>query len=394
MDVFEGPYYRINKFLLTCLGQWPYQKTFQKRIIRTVLFIFSVSVIYPEILYMKASWGDMDAVIESASAFGVEVATGMKISNYIFNADKMKIIFNRIHEDWKVNMLGPQLAVLMKYADEGRQLTTFYTAYLYATLVAYLMFPLVPKFLDQFMDLNQTVPIIPFPIKYGDLDPNEYYIPMMIHSNCTALLLITTIVAMDSTYLVYVQHACGIFAAIGDRLEHLSDLSDYEELDELSAKKQEEATYREIISCVKLHSEAIEFADTLESTYVVIFFFVLGLSIFCMSLAGYQTLMNLDKPNEALRFATFTLAQVAHIFTLSYPGQKLIDHSERIHEWVYGSQWFKVSERCKRLLMIMMMRSIKPSNITAGGMYVMSFPNFSMVIQTSVSYFTVLTSFT
>ena len=51
--------------------------------------------------------------------------------------------------------------------------------------------------------------------------------------------------------------------------------------------------------------------------------------------------MHLDEPNEAIRFATFTLAQIAHMFYVSWPGQKLIDHSARIYEWALVHQYKK-----------------------------------------------------
>lgn len=76
--------------------------------------------------------------------------------------------------------------------------------------------PVTPKLMDVVMPLNTSRALIyPLPLSYGNINVDKYYIPIMIHADCGILIAITTIVAMDTTYTVYVQHACGLFAALG-----------------------------------------------------------------------------------------------------------------------------------------------------------------------------------
>lgn len=74
----------------------------------------------------------------------------------------------------------------------------------------------------------------------------------------------------------------------------------------------------------------------------------------------------------------------------------LISHISRIEIVLYFSfagNWYRAGKNSKNLLHMMIMRSRKPCKLTAGKIYLMSLENFSAVVKTSMSYFTVLLSF-
>ncbi|XP_043273905.1 odorant receptor 9a-like isoform X1 [Venturia canescens] len=283
--------------------------------------------------------------------------------------------------------------------------------------------PVVPKLMDVVNPINTSRPLIyPLPLSYGYINVDKYYIPIMIHADCAILIAITTIVAMDTTYTVYVQHACGLFAALGykpisilynaktknrytnmishvisvirDRLQKLIRSNEKKFVDTNNTRKMDRATYQAVVDCIEMHQGAIRFANAIESTHTIVLLLVIGVSVVSLSVSGYQVIMNFNKPSEAFRFAIFVLAQFFHLFYLSWPGQKLIDHSQRIHDLVYEAQWYETTPRSQKLILLMMMRSIEPCKLTAGKFFEMSFTSFSLIMRTSMSYFTVLTSFT
>lgn len=55
----------------------------------------------------------------------------------------------------------------------------------------------------------------------------------------------------------------------------------------------------------------------------------------------YQAVMNLDQPREALRIGLFFGAQKFHLFFISLPGQKLVDHSLELSDNVYAPRCLK-----------------------------------------------------
>ncbi|XP_032665222.1 odorant receptor 22c-like isoform X3 [Odontomachus brunneus] len=96
---------------------------------------------------------------------------------------------------------------------------------------------------------------------------------------------------------------------------------------------------------------------------------------------------------EATRYACYVMGQLFHLFCLSFEGQKLTDYSLGMRNKIYNSSWYQTSIRSQKLLIMMMMQSSQPTFVSAGKIYIFSLESFTMVVQTSVSYFTVLASF-
>lgn len=51
MDVEYSPYYKVNKYLLSTIGQWPYQKKIQKFLITSFLYVALISLLVPEVIF-------------------------------------------------------------------------------------------------------------------------------------------------------------------------------------------------------------------------------------------------------------------------------------------------------------------------------------------------------
>ncbi|XP_029677027.1 odorant receptor 13a-like [Formica exsecta] len=96
---------------------------------------------------------------------------------------------------------------------------------------------------------------------------------------------------------------------------------------------------------------------------------------------------------EKMKHFLYILAQLFHLFCFSFQGKKLIDHSLNICDKIYNSAWYEIPVKEQKLLLITMRKSTRASTVTACKIYVFSLQNFTMVLQTAVSYFTVLASF-
>lgn len=164
--------------------------------------------------------------------------------------------------------------------------------------------------------------------------------------------------------------------------------------------------------------------------------------------------MQLDNIIEVIRNAAFIGGQLIHIFCFSLQGQKLIDHSLEMQDkmwdnnckivtymftinlhskemdyilkfvllYRYNCSWYKIPVKSQRLLLNAMKRSLQPNVLSAGGIYIFSLKSFTTVkricfheynlhvlymflwssktlaltlkvLQSSISYFTVLASF-
>ncbi|KAL0118825.1 hypothetical protein PUN28_009467 [Cardiocondyla obscurior] len=76
--------------------------------------------------------------------------------------------------------------------------------------------------MDIFLPLNQSRPYkYLFDVDYS-FDREVYYYPVLIYSYLTTVMAVSVMVVTDTSYLSLAQHACGLFAAIGCRLESLT----------------------------------------------------------------------------------------------------------------------------------------------------------------------------
>ena len=117
-------------------------------------------------------------------------------------------------------------------------------------------------------------------------------------------------------------------------------------------------------------------------------------------------MINLDRPEEAIRSAVFCGACQFHLLLLSLPGQVLLDHcsdladnmyvfrkysyklyilitgSDKIkcsYQNSYSSKWYKAPMQIQKVLYVMQIRCRRFCSLTAGGLYEMNIENFGIV---------------
>ena len=119
----------------------------------------------------------------------------------------------------------------------------------------------------------------------------------------------------------------------------------------------------------------------------------------------FQTVVNLDRPEEAMRSAVFCGASQFHLFLLSLPGQVLLDHCSDLADnmyvlkkvliWTtlvtdsnkinylyqnsYSSTWYGTPVQIQKVLYVMQIRCKRFCSLTAGGFYEMNIENFGIV---------------
>ncbi|XP_039302490.1 uncharacterized protein LOC105199457 isoform X4 [Solenopsis invicta] len=162
------------------------------------------------------------------------------------------------------------------------------------------------------------------------------------------------------------------------------------------------------------------FANLLENTFYVAFTVQITIIIVAMSITLLQVAVQVNKITELMRYSLYFLSQLIHLFCYSLEGQKLVDHSVEIRDRIYNSFWYNIPVKSQRLLLYVMRRSMKPNSLSAGKIFVFCLKSFTTVrtiyeltllqyilsksllrtidiilkvLQSSVSYFTVLESF-
>ncbi|XP_011161644.2 odorant receptor 9a isoform X1 [Solenopsis invicta] len=387
MRFFDGRNYRINKVLLSCVGQWPYQTNRSSNAIIIIMVSLAGTQFIAKICGLF-SIDNADVFIDSFSPLIVDLACGVKLITCILKATEIKALFNQIQSDWQLLTTPSYIKVLNNYAQNGRTFTIIYASVFYSALILFMLIPLQPLLLGPSSN-DTSRPALLHQVEYY-IDMEKYYFPILIHGYITAVICVSIAIAADTMYVIVVQHVCGLFMIIGQQLENAIK----EDNIEINFKPSitDDKPYGNIISSIRAHKRALRFASLIEATFSPMFLVVAGFNMVIISMTGVTAVSNMDKPEEFFRQITFSCALLVHLFFESFQAHRLIDHSTYIHTSLINLAWYETSFRTRKLLIFMLMKTREPCVLTAGKMFVISMDTFSTIVRTSVSYFTMLRS--
>ncbi|CAK9814839.1 Odorant receptor 4 [Anthophora plagiata] len=352
-------------------------------------------------------WGvDYDVVIECMPPI---ISIFLSLSMYlngIFNMNKIKDVLLFTKHNCNYYMNQPENIILKYYEIQGRKIMLYYSSYVYMTLLIYLLLPTIPVVIDVIIPSNHSQERnFLYKLDYG-VDSQQYFYYISIHSYVGTAVVANLIVACDTTYMLYSQHAYALFAIVCYQLKtvHILDtgnlinlknsylLEKYKNIELLP--EEQKAVCTKLFNCIKEHQNAIEYSNVLESLFTKSILSQLFCNITCLSITGVETVMKVGNVGDMIRFGLFTFAQAVHIFFICLPGQRLVNHSEQVYAAACEVMWYTLPKKCHSLYKFLLARSSKSSKITAYKVAPMTMETFLAIIQTAMSYFTVLLSTT
>ncbi|XP_024890089.1 uncharacterized protein LOC112466291 isoform X2 [Temnothorax curvispinosus] len=357
-------YYNVNKILMSKLGTWPAQSIFAKIVLPTIATAFIFSFGFLEFVRLSEIWKKLTEDCESCIMAVLTVLCYIKLFVLVLKNKNIERLLSLIDYHWRVFTHSLEVQIMHEYAVIARKMTISYAVMIYSLMSLYMLIPVTPQLLNLLMPLNQSRPLT------------------------------------DTSYLILAHHVCGLFAAIGYRLESLSStisLNHHVQDAKVACNKYESTNYdgeiyRELILLLRKHQLSLEYVDLLESLFQLYSFSMIFIHFIIMSLLGMQIVALMDRKGEMLRYVSMVIGGFVHLLVLNYPGQEIMDHSAAIFHKAYNILWYRMPRRTTQLLSILLYRSLVPCKLTAGKLYVLSFQNYASVLQGTLSYFTALLS--
>ncbi|XP_012224105.1 odorant receptor Or2-like isoform X2 [Linepithema humile] len=338
---------------------------------------------------------DVICILQNTPVFILHSVIYVKIYTYGLQKTKIKTLLELMFAEWKILKLKDEIEIMEKYAKNGRRYIIFYAAYVYFTAVGCVIATLMPQFFDLIKPLNQSRPVILlYPAEYF-VDVNNNFTYIFMHMTIALQFALLVLIAADSMFICYTEYANGLFAIIGYRFQYL--LYKYSTgnilCQNLTLYKSNNIYQETLVDTIQMHLRAINFVKLLESTYTVPFAITLGLNTIIMSCTLLQIVLVSEQTEEVVKYLVYVFAQIFHLFCISFQGQKIIDGSIRVTDKIYNGLWYMMPAKSQKNLLIPLRRCLEPCRLSAGKIYVFSLRSFTTVMQTSMSYFTVLSSF-
>ncbi|NP_001177558.1 odorant receptor 175 [Nasonia vitripennis] len=391
MDIFDGAYYKSCKWFLSTLGLWPYQTDNRKRISAVIFFVVNISLAIPT-LWLKSFTVTFENTVSVMFAIGccakyvVTYTSSQRVRN---KADELVRLFKQIASDWQRITDTTELSILTKYSEKGKFLITFYQVYVWFGWTVYTLMPFIPYFLDKVSPLNESRPLLmPFYADYIVFDQADYHYTSCFHIAFVYISSALLFCGVDATFVMSVQHTCGLFAIICHRLEGEKIKKESEYAQNVMKTLSEE----ELREVVIFHNNCITCSGLLEDSFNLSFLILNSMSVLGLALSGVYFIYIYEDYYKFVRIMAFFVGLIIHLLYLNWVGQKIIDSSEDVFLAAYCSKWYVISTSARAFIKIIMVRALEPCRLTAGGLSTLCMESFGILIKTSVSYFTVFLS--
>ncbi|XP_060819624.1 odorant receptor 4-like [Bombus pascuorum] len=176
---------------------------------------------------------------------------------------------------------------------------------------------------------------------------------------------------------------------IGGQIEIL-----HKTLGSISVKDEKHGPLRNVIkSLINRHYRIIFNSEYIESLFSYIALVQLLCNTVVMCGIGFLIIVAINSHGDVrivVKIVLFYIAIMLEAFVFSYAGEYLSSKSLSISTSAYGSSWYLLEPRNRRVVILLMIRSQRRLTITAGKFMDLSMFGFASILKASASYVSVL----
>ncbi|XP_029660042.1 odorant receptor 43a-like isoform X1 [Formica exsecta] len=404
--------FKLNNWILGSIGIWPVAicgigRHASKIAIAICNLAFSFALV-PCALHIIYDEKDIIMRLKLCGLLAFCLTAMTKYCILAIRRPKILRCIEYVKSDWWQVTFRSDREVMLKYATIGRNLTIIGASFMYTAGIIYYMI-LIPFFSEHKVN-NQTIRPLVYPIyskfRHSQISP-VYEIVYVAHCMCGYTIYSVTAGAYGLAAL-FATHACGQIEVIVSRLEDLLNGERF---------KQSSKIHQRIASIVKDHVRVIRFAIVVEEVLQEVCLVELTSSVCTICLLEYYCIVDWQQDNK-LSLATYFLLLVSfcfNVYILCYIGELLVEkvhfysmimqlnfdrilnncsrlilQSSQIGYICYMINWYQLSPKSARSLILIIAMASHPIKISAGRMVDLSLPTFGNVLKTSVAYLSFL----
>ncbi|KAF7380598.1 hypothetical protein HZH68_016463 [Vespula germanica] len=381
MDVYDT-YYFVTQRLMTILGIWPYQDTkhfpramftssrqkflyhfsgpyenSKERFVRVCLLtLFFIPLFVHQIYQLYMMDFEMNLTVRWMQLFLPGLCTIITYYTVIYNFTTVKLIYERIMNDYEQLLDDEELDIVKKYNKESKlyMLLIAIIFNIYHTLIIY---PSMLSVILYVVGLSDNIQfILPIPVNY--ISDSRAFYGVLIYE-LVGLTVLTVIAFITfTTYLMLIQHACNQFSIlIMKTLQPFKKKQDCIEQDFYYSGPQKE--YDWIVDIINRYIKATQLT--------------------------FQMSVLLENTGEAIGCCIYIITSVFLIYINFYIGQKLLDHSNATYMELCKVPFYALTIKTQKLLLFIITRSMKSAELSIGGLFVSSHEVFAALIQKAFS---------
>ncbi|KAL6260950.1 hypothetical protein P5V15_008478 [Pogonomyrmex californicus] len=261
------------------------------------------------------------------------------------------------------------------YAKKANFISLAYCLYYHISAGVFVSLSLIPHIANLVLPVNESwTTFMPYEAYYF-VDSEKYFFYIFVRALVGIEVCLAGVMAHDCMLLTFIEHVCSVFALAGFRFESIT----HDDSDHVEKSTLDDKYVRKIAISVHAHWQALHLAEFLENIFRISLAIQVLIITIGMSITLLQVALRLNETAEMLRYMSFVTCELINVFCISVQGQKLIDHSVKIADQIYNSFWYELPTKSQKMLLSVMRRSGQPNFISAGKIYVFSLKSFTTV---------------
>ncbi|XP_028046973.1 odorant receptor 9a [Monomorium pharaonis] len=298
---------------------------------------------------------------------------------------------NFIQEDWKIMRNKLENDIIENHAHDFRNYTILIFRCTGIIMVILGIIQFFPVILDFVSPLDKSRPRkLLIEVEYFIIQDNHFY-TVVLHATIIFAIYASIILATGTQLLLFSYHSFGMFKIASHRIQNFVD----DHFIHMPNYKKKRAIYKRVIHVVIAHRRAIEFANILTSSFNILYCVLAILGVFSLSINLFRFIQAITvtrSVEEVLICFFIILGHLIYMFLANYVGQKATDCNNEIFKLTYGTSWYLMPVTSQKLILFLMTRIGKEFYYSIGFIFVAKIENFSMLVNTALSYVAVMYS--
>ncbi|XP_076640739.1 odorant receptor 82a-like isoform X2 [Halictus rubicundus] len=380
----------VAKTLLTPIGIWPLRKTdtFLDRLkmIAHIGVIFSLmcSLLVPHVIYTFHDAEDLKRYMKVIAAQVFSLLAIIKFWTIIVNRKDITYCLQQMEIQYRDIQCEEDRTVMKNSAQVGRFFTILYLGLSYGGALPYHI--ILPLMSERVVKEDNTTQIpLPYLSNYVFfvIQDSPLYEITFVSQIFISSIILSTNCGIYSMIATIATHCCGLFEVVSRQIETMLEY-------------KEDKLYERFKEIVRYHLKAIEFAEMIENALNTVFLSeMLGCTVIICFLE-YGVLMEWSdhKILSTMTYVVLMTSIFVNVFIISFIGDRLKQESARVGETSYFVSWYDLPENMIYGLKMIILRSSRPTNLTAAKLFDVSLLTFCDVCKTSAAYLNFLRAMT
>ncbi|XP_053973305.1 uncharacterized protein LOC128873632 [Hylaeus volcanicus] len=380
----------VSRTLLIPSGIWPLRKndTFLQtsRTIVQIGAIFGLMcfLLVPHVIYTFHDCEDLTRYMKVIAAQVFSLLGIVKFWTMIFNKKQIGQLLTDLELQYKNIECEDDRLVLKRSAKNGRLFTIVYLMIIYGGALPY---HIILPFMSERVVKRDNTTQIPLPYLsnyvYFVIEDSPFYEMMFVLQMLISTIILSTNTGISSLIASTVMHACGLFKIVNRKIETFFN----DDKDELHVR---------LNRIIHHHLKAIEFAALIEKSLTIVFLSEIIGNTVIVCFLEYGVLVEWEdhKTFSTITYFVLMTSIFVNVFIITIIGDLLKQESERVGQVLYFMPWYDLPRDIAQNVRMMILRTGRPTNLTAAKIFDVSLQAFCEVCKTSAAYLNFLRTMT